>query len=290
MVTLTNQQNDAILTFQKAEITEYHIYQRLSRIRQEGNNAEVLAKIAEDEKRHSEIWKEYSKRDVSPNHFLVLWYYFIARFLGLSFGIRLMEKGEDKAQKNYKILLNVIPHTKQIIEDEKYHESQLIELVQEEKLEYIGSIVLGLNDALVELTGALAGLSLAIQNNKLISFAGLITGIAASFSMAASNYLSKKAENDPKAVKSAIYTGIAYIITVFLLVMPYWIFNHYLYSLAGTITIALLIILIFNYYISIAKNLDFKKRFLEMAGISLGVSAITFFIGWIVRKYLGVDL
>jgi VIT1/CCC1 family predicted Fe2+/Mn2+ transporter len=33
---------------------------------------------------------------------------------------------------------------------------------------YLGSIVLGLNDALVELTGVLAGLTLALQNSEII--------------------------------------------------------------------------------------------------------------------------
>ena len=44
----------------------------------------------------------------------------------------------------------------------KINESALLQLLDEEKLRYTGSIVLGLNDVLVELTGALAGLTLAL--------------------------------------------------------------------------------------------------------------------------------
>jgi vacuolar iron transporter family protein len=291
MNNLTDKQLETILVFQKAEITEYYIYSRLAKIQHEGNNAEVLNKIAEEEKGHADFWKKISGKECYPNRFLIFWYYWISRFFGLTFGVKLMEKTENNAQKNYAVLVDIVPETKKIIEDENRHENQLLELLQEEKLEYIGSVVLGLNDALVELTGALAGLSFAMQNNRIIGFAGLITGIAASFSMAASNYLSKKAEGDGHiAVKSALYTGTAYIFTVLLLVMPYWIFSFYLYSLFGTLSIAVFIILIFNYYISVAKDLNFKKRFFEMAGISLGVSAITFTIGWAVRKFMGVNL
>ena len=92
--------------------------------------------------------------------------------------------------------------------------SQLLSMLDEEALKYMGSVVLGLNDALVELTGALAGLTFAFQNTKLIALTGLITGISASLSMAASEYLSSRADGEENAGRSALYTGIAYIITV----------------------------------------------------------------------------
>jgi VIT1/CCC1 family predicted Fe2+/Mn2+ transporter len=41
-------------------------------------------------------------------------------------------------------------------------------------------------------------------------------------------------------------------------------------------------------YISIAKELPFKRRFLEMAIISIGVAIISFGIGHIVSSFLGV--
>ena len=54
-----------------------------------------------------------------------------------------------------------------IAEDEERHEQKLLAILDEERLQYVGSMVLGLNDALVELTGTLAGLTLALQNTKL---------------------------------------------------------------------------------------------------------------------------
>ena len=99
-------------------------------------------------------------------------------------------------------------------------------------------MVLGLNDALVELTGALAGLMLALQNVKLISLSGLITGIAASLSIAASEYLSTRSEDIGKhPVSAAIYIGIAYIITVTLLILPYLLLTNYYLDLATAVII-----------------------------------------------------
>jgi VIT1/CCC1 family predicted Fe2+/Mn2+ transporter len=47
--------------------------------------------------------------------------------------------------------------------DENQHESALLQLLDEEQLRYTGSMVLDLNDAQVELTGALAGLTLSLK-------------------------------------------------------------------------------------------------------------------------------
>jgi VIT1/CCC1 family predicted Fe2+/Mn2+ transporter len=277
---------------QDIEITAYHIYDRLSKIIKQPENAAILAKIATDEKRHAEYWASITGTKPIPKMLRVHWFVFLARTLGLTFALKLLEKGENQAQLDYQPVVEHIPHAATIIADEDRHEQELIGMLNEERLQYIGSIVLGLNDALVELTGALAGLSFALQDSRVIGFAGLITGIAASLSMAASDYLSAKSEGvDSKiARRSALYTGLAYIITVALLVAPYLAGLHYGISLAITMAVALLIIAGFNYYISVAKDLSFKSRFLEMAGISLGVSAFTFLIGWLVRSVFNIEL
>lgn len=290
-INLSSEQIELIKKFQRNELTESIIYSKLAQKTKDEENATILERISKEEKAHYEIWKSYTNIDVKPNMANVRRFYFIARVFGLTFGIKLMENGENKAQKVYHTLLADIPEAKRIMDEEHNHEHKLIEMIDEERLQYAGSIVLGLNDALVELTGALAGLSLALQNTRLIAMAGLITGIAASFSMAASDYLSKKADDsEKKPARSAAYTGIAYILTVALLIAPYLIFDNYMLCLAITLVVAILIILGFNYYISVAKDLNFKRRFAEMAFISLGVSALTFGIGYLVRNLLGVDI
>jgi VIT1/CCC1 family predicted Fe2+/Mn2+ transporter len=143
----------------------------------------------------------------------------------------------------------------------------------------------------VELTGALAGLTLALQNVELIALSGLITGIAASLSMAASEYLSTRSEKtDKHPVRAAIYTGIAYIITVALLILPYLLLENYILCLAISLTTGVIIIAVFNYYISVAKGENFKRRFVEMAGLSLGVALFSFIIGYFIRIWLGVEI
>jgi VIT1/CCC1 family predicted Fe2+/Mn2+ transporter len=278
-------------TFQRIEITEYHIYKRLAKSIKDPENRLIMEKIAEDELRHSEDWQKYTQQEIKPNMWQVWKYYLISRIFGFTFGIKLMEQGEEKAQENYAQLKGKIPDIDKWIHEEEIHEQKLLAMLDEERLRYAGSVVLGLNDALVELTGALAGLTLALQNVKLIALSGLITGIAASLSMAASEYLSTRSEaTDKHPVRAAVYTGIAYIITVTLLVLPYLLIPNYIVDLVITLAVAVLIIAAFNYYISVAKDEQFRPRFLEMAGLSLGVATFSFIIGFFIRQWLGVDI
>lgn len=280
-----------LLGLQRNEITEHHIYLRLAATVKHDANRKVLLHIADDELRHYTQLKKVTGQDVAPNRFKIWKYVWIARLLGLTFGIKLMESGEAGAQLTYSAMEDRFEPAGLISAEENEHEMELIGMIDEERLQYIGSIVLGLNDALVELTGALAGLTLALQNTKLIALTGSITGIAAALSMATSEYLSTKAENTEKhAGKASIYTGIAYIFTVLVLIAPYILFANYFTCLGVTLILGILIIAAFTYYIAVAKDLNFRKRFLEMSGLSLGVAAISFLVGLLLRKFTGIEI
>lgn len=279
-----------ILRYQRNEITEYHIYSKLARLIG-GENGKILQKIANEEKDHSQRWKQYTGEEVKPDRWKIWKYYLISRVFGFTFGIQLMEQGEEQAQKNYSEVAASVPEAKDIEKEEDQHEDDLIEMLDEERLRYVGSIVLGLNDALVELTGALAGLTLALQNTRLVALTASITGVAAAMSMAASEYLSTKSEQSSlSSVKASVYTGLTYIITVVLLVLPYLLLDNYLICLAASLAIAVAIIALFTYYLSVAKRLPFWHRFLEMAGLSLGVALLSFIFGFLIRQFLGVEV
>lgn len=280
-----------LLDMQRAEITGHLIYRNIAAGQPDSENKNILEKIAQDEFGHYKTLKKYSGQDIQPFRLQVEFYTLISRLLGFTFAVKLMENTEEVAQAFYTSNAQAIPELQQILEDEELHEEKLLEMLDEERLHYASSIVLGLNDALVELTGALAGLTLALQNVQLIALTGLITGIAASFSMAASEYLSIRAEKTEKhPVKAAIYTGIAYIITVALLILPYLLLKNVFVCLAITLATAVIIIAMFNFYISVAKGDQFRRRFVEMAGLSLGVAALSFILSYFIRMWLGVDV
>jgi vacuolar iron transporter family protein len=280
-----------ILRAQRNEVTEYHIYNRLSRSVRNKENSAVLSAIADDELRHYKIWAGYAGREVEPNLWNIFKFYWIARLFGLTFGLKLMEKTEEKAQINYKEISQDIPEASIIEKDENQHEKKLLAMIDENHLKYLGSIVLGLNDALVEILGTLAGLTFALQNNKLVALVGVITGIAGALSMSSSEYLSTKSEGKEEgAIASAIFTGLAYIIAVVFLVVPYLIFKSPWVSLGVAVFDSIFVVFIYSYYISVANEQPFKKRFFEMVLLSTVVGLISFGLGYLARKIFGIDV
>lgn len=279
-----------VLAAQRTEITEYYIYHKLAEQTKDANNAAVLRRIGDQEKGHHNFWKSKTGVDVAPDRRRIWRTVFLAKLLGFSFVLKQMEKREGTGSRLYGTLSEYFPETKRFSEEELEHEKTVLNMLDEERLQYVGSVVLGLNDALVELTGSLAGFTLALGDTKVITLAGLVTGISAALSMASSDYLSSKAEGDHRAKKSAVYTGVAYLFTVIFLILPFLLLTSKLLALAITLAIAVLIIYAFNYYISMAKDLNFKARFWEMTLISLGVAAFSFLIGWGLKAVLGVNL
>lgn len=323
---LTEEQLKAILSVQRSEITEYYIYRMLARVIKDKDNLRVIEELNREEIEHYEFFKRFTGQDVRPNMLKIWLYYIVVRVFGLTFGLKLMERAEAQAERLYNELVETIPDLRTVIDGgDRHHELFVLSRLYEERLEYAGSIILGLNDALVELTGMLAGLTFAISNTRLVAIAGLITGIAAAFSMAASEYLSTKTDalngcKDRNAVdgkdsvdkasdrkdneegfrnkdrwvksagKAAVYTGITYIITVLLLVFPYFLVDSAYAALFLTLFVSVIIIGVFSFYLSVARGISFRKRFAEMVGLCFSVSGMTFLLGIIIRKLIGTDI
>lgn len=285
----SSETKELLLNFQRNEITEYHVYHYLAR-RARGKNREVLEHIAHDEQEHYKILHKHTGVETGPEQWRVWRYRLLSRLFGLTFTIKLMEKGESFAQAAYERVHPDVPDLNRLLQDEHKHEQDLIAMIQEERLDYMDSIVLGLNDALVELTGALAGLSFALQNTNVIAMSGLVTGIAASLSMAASEYLSKKSEGDTEPLKASTYTGIAYIVTVLLLVLPFLVLSAWQAALPVTLIIGLGVIATFTYFNAIVHEKKFRRDFLEMAALSFGVAIISFGVGLLLRQVFGVEV
>lgn len=280
-----------LIIAQRNEITEHHIYLRLAKSTKNAGNSAVLTKIAADELSHYHVWKNYTGRDVNPDFWQIRKFYWISRIFGLTFGVKLMERGEESAQLNYSEIAGEIPEAYEIRREESEHENQLIAFLKEDKLQYIGSIVLGLNDALVEILGTLAGLTFALQNTKLVALAGIIAGIAGALSMSSSEYLSAKSEGKQEgALKSALFTGIAYLVAVVFLVAPYLIFTSPFVALMVAVLDSILVVLVYSYYISVANDEPFKKRFSEMVILSTVVGLISFGLGYLVRVLFGIEI
>jgi VIT1/CCC1 family predicted Fe2+/Mn2+ transporter len=274
------------------ELTESAVYSRLAQLEKNEHNKKILQNISADESAHARVISSIVGREGAPCKFKVALTVFMARVFGLVFVLKLMERGEDQASKTYAEAQEEYPQLAKIAEDEERHENELIEMLDDERLGNMGSIVLGLNDALVELTGALAGFTFALGDPVRIAKLGLITGFAAAMSMAASAFLSARAdaqagngdgESSDGALKSAMYTGLAYVATVFILVAPYALFSNATIALAAMLLGAFGIIAFFNFYLSVARGTSFKSGFFMMAGISTFVALVSYGFGYLLK-------
>ena len=80
--------------------------------------------------------------------------------------------------------------------------------------------------------------------------------------------------------------------TVVALILPYLLLGttQYLAALICMLIVVVLIIAGFTYYTSVALDQPFRKRFSEMALISIGVAVVSFFVGILAKQLLGVDI
>jgi rubrerythrin len=116
--------------FQRNEITEHIIYQKLAKSLKSVEKRKIVEQIANDEKSHYEFWKNITNAEVKPNRLKVFYYFMIMNFLGLNRGIKLMEKNEQKSHSNYTAVLLNVPQSQWIVDDEASHEEKLIGLLK----------------------------------------------------------------------------------------------------------------------------------------------------------------
>lgn len=285
-----------LLKLQRMEATEAEVYRRLARMQKDEMNRSILEGISLEEERHEAVIAGMTGEKVLPDMRKVRRQIMLARLFGFTFSVKMMESTEQDAAAEYREL-----GLDDIADEEEAHEENMIGMLDEERLRYSGSVVLGMSDALVELTGALAGLTFALQSLNLVALVGLVTGISAAFSMGASEYLSSRAEKKSEsAVKAAFFTWISYLITVLMLVSPYLLFSSgspdfqglepHIQALVCTFIIGLLIVAVFNFYVSVVEGVSFRSRFIEMAAILGVVSLISYGIGIALRGMLGVEV
>ena len=205
---------------QKDEETGTLIYAYMAKIEKNPENKKLLLQMSKDEKIHADVWKSITEENIKPSKKQIFFLKLKIHILGFTFVVKQMQKTERLGQASYDSMKESLPEASKMLSDERRHETELYNMLDEERLHYVGSMVLGLNDALVELTGAIAGVTFALANSRLVALTGIITGISATLSMAASNYLAEKADGNKDALKSSVYTGGAYLVTVILMVIP----------------------------------------------------------------------
>ncbi|TAN58547.1 rubrerythrin family protein [Patescibacteria group bacterium] len=280
--------------FARNEYRDYIVYKTLAEKERVPEFKKILEDLTKQEWTDYQFWLKISRqKSFSVSPFTVWKFILMRKVLGLTFIAKFLETAERKTIDAYNELLKTMEpelaaQIKKIIEHEEEHEDKFISQIKEEKVQFIGSIVLGLNDGLIELTGALVGFSFALNNPKIVAMSGLITGIAASFSMAASSFMQARYEVGKNPKKAAFYTGLTYILVVLILTAPFLIFSSIFTALILLAVSIFLIIGAASYYTSVLFNRKLLRQISEMAVLSIGVAILTFIIGLIFRLVFGL--
>lgn len=278
------------------EYKDLTVYQQLAKDEKNKEFKKILDALIEHEQDHYNFWLTLSTKKRFTIKNIEIWFYkFIRKFLGLTFTAKLLEGHEKEAIAHYREFLKTAKgETKKKVEhilaDELEDEKWLISRIKEEQVEFISSIILGLNDGLIELTGALVGFSFAFANHSLVALSGLITGIAASMSMASSAYMQARHEEGKDARKSGIYTGVSYITVVLFLVTPFLLLANIYLSLIIMFAVVAVILFAISYYTSVLFDRQFKNQFGEMFSFSVAVAIISFGIGMLFKSLTGASI
>jgi len=251
---------------------------------------EILRNFAVEERRHYDFWKEYLGKEAGYSGLRLWWYKILVWLLGPTFVIKLLERSEHKTIAEYRRIAEKLPSSQReallsLIEDEERHEEAFMAAMgeAEPRVRYVGFIVLGLSDAIIEVTGVHAGF-LGVSHRPLVAgIAGLIVGFAASISMASAAYLQAKQNQAVSALRSALYTGVSYLLAVVMLALPYFFTPQMAWAFWLSVGVAMLLILAFVYYSCVLFERDFRSEAIESIVVLSGTTILSYGFGELLR-------
>ncbi len=274
------------------EFTDYNVYLALSRYERNPKFKETLVGLGETEKAHYEFWKKYAPNaQVSAVRLRVYLVQILRLLLGLTFTMKFLERHESVVVRRYRQVERQIPpedraRFDQMVADEEHHETSLMGGIEEGRVKYMAFIVLGLADAVVEVSAIHAGSLGIYRRTEIAGLAGLIAGMAASIAMASAAYAQAQQGFSGSAKKSAIYTGISYLITAVLLAFPYFLTPIQYIALATSLIVGMVLVALITYYDTVISDRVFRRQFIELAGIILGATAALYLIGLVIGNYV----
>lgn len=268
------------------EFSDFTLYERLSRtVSPSSPFSGVLKALSATERKHYEFWQKYVPNEKPRLAKLKLyWILFLRRFFGLTFATRYLDRHEANVVKEYHGLAQLIPDDDrhayaEMVEDEIEHEKAFAKKVESSAVRYISFVVLGLADALVEISGIHAGWLGLFQKTEIAGLAGVIAGGAASLAMASAAFAQAKQGFVGSARLSAVYTGISYFVTAVILATPYFLTPNMILALGTSLTLAVVILAITTWYSIVIQQKPFMKDFVEILAILFATTIVVFALG-----------
>lgn len=277
------------------EYRDFLVYTQLS-TKVKGDFSELLSELAAMEKRHMEFWAKYAGQpETKPSRLGIMLISFFRVVFGMTFVTRYLDRHEAKVIEKYKSVAGLIPAEDKnafdaIIADEELHERELGHKVESSSVQYISFVVLGLADALVEITGIHAGSLGIYDSTRIAGLAGVIAGAAASLAMSSAAFAQAKQGFQGSASRSAVYTGVSYFVTAIILATPYFLTKSMIAAISVSLTLAVIILGLTTFYSSVISNKRFLREFGDIAVFMFGVTVILFVAGYVIRVATGISI
>jgi len=278
------------------EYTDGRVYQTLSRHEKNQSFKKALEDLARGEQSHYEFWKAYTHDTAVKVNRLKVYFTLLLRLtLGLTFTMKFLERHEDALHERYRQMVKNIPPADKarfeaMMEEEEHQESYLMGEIHEGRVKYMSFIVLGLADAVVEISGIHAGSLGIYAKTELAGLAGVVAGMAASIAMASAAYAQAKQGFEGSAKWSAIYTGVSYMFTAIFLALPYFLTRSMTTALGISLVVGVTLVAAMTYYDTVISARKFKRQFGEIAGIILAASFALYIAGTLIRQLLGIPI
>lgn len=161
----------------------------------------------------------------------------------------------------------------------------LVPVSEDPHFKFFSSVVLRFNDALMELVGALIGFSFALRDPKMVIAVGLVSGITAAASIAASAYLEAEHEKNKDPHRAAFYRGMSYLATATVLVFPFLISGSLLIGNIVMLLMALTMVLILTLYSAVVVGKSYLSQLRKILALSCGVAFVAFSIGHLLNLF-----
>jgi VIT1/CCC1 family predicted Fe2+/Mn2+ transporter len=278
------------------ELRDKTVYARLARSfeNKNHNHNQIFTQLADTEEKHYTFWRKYCPNTENKPSKIRIWLVLYLRFLfGTTFAIKLLERHEAKDIEKFTSIARMIPTEDkpkfdEMLEDELSHEKGFRDQIESSYVKYLSFVVLGLADAIVEISGIHAG-SLGIFNStEITGLAGVVAGAAASIAMASAAYAQARQGFLGSASVSAFFTGVSYFISAVILASPYFITKEMVVAMATSLVLAAFIVAVTTYYNSVISERRFLKDFLPLIGIMLVATAALYVFGNVVRLFTGI--
>lgn len=341
--------------FYEDEYKDSVLYAQLAKGEKDSELKREFLRLSNIESKHAKFWHDFLEnrgaevQRVKVGKLSFLSIKLLRRLLGPGAIASLLEMGENSAVEKYfefltafRLSENERKALSEVIVDELEHEHFFAETKKRFHTDNIRDFVLGMNDGLVELLGAVTGLSAVYVNfPRIVGISGLIVGVAGALSMAIGAFISVRSqrqvnesvqkrmevlfkvspgrakeellerlgesgmpgeiaeevaeklslnhdalmrlliggERQENEVRSALYTGLAYILGVSFPVLPYFLFSSSLVALPFSVALAGAALAGVAILISVLSGISIRTKVTEMVATGLGAAFLSYLFG-----------